>query len=47
MDLEGNFASGRAEDSILFHTNFCTMCKNLCGKDKQVPRCRRRVGLFS
>jgi hypothetical protein len=34
-DPEDSSASGRVEATILFHTHFCTMCKNVCEKGKQ------------
>ncbi len=45
-DPQENCASGRAEDSDLFHKNSHEM-QAFCEKDKTVPRCRRRDRLPS
>jgi len=31
---------------FLVHTNFCTLCKNLCEQGWDLPPCRRRSGPF-
>jgi hypothetical protein len=42
---ETGFASGRAEDSRSFSQKCCSQSNIFVKKNKNVPRCRRRIGL--
>jgi hypothetical protein len=44
--LTGNIASGRAEDPMLLHKKN-SQREFFCAKEKEVPCCRRRIGLPS